>query len=103
MRSCVQFFPSLESPSHIILTVPSSKTDPFRKGVAITIASAPGAWTCTVYELKGLFQYDPHPQESPLFTQDDGAPISRGHFISKVRVGLMKAGFDAGKFSGHSF
>jgi len=83
-RSCVQFCPSLESPSYIILTVPSSKTDPFRKGMAITIASAPGVRTCAVYALKGLFQYDPHPQESPLFTQDDGAPLSWGHFISKV-------------------
>ncbi|KAJ6536092.1 hypothetical protein B0H19DRAFT_914985, partial [Mycena capillaripes] len=27
---------------HIILTLPSSKTDPFRKDVSLTIAAAPG-------------------------------------------------------------
>src|SRR5882724_3758381 len=42
-RSCVEFRPSFSAPSNIILTIPSSKMDPFRKGVAITIASAPGA------------------------------------------------------------
>jgi len=102
-RSCVQFFPSLESPSHVVLTVPSSKTDPFRKGVAITIASAPGARTCAVYALKSLFQYDPRPPEAPLFAQVDGGPLSRGQFITKVKAGLTTAGFDAAKFSGHSF
>src|SRR5882724_3219990 len=43
MRSCLQFVPSLSSPSHIVLTIPSSKTDPLRKGVPIIIASVPGA------------------------------------------------------------
>ena len=71
--------------------------------MAITIASAPGARTCAVYALKNLFQYDPRPPESPLFAQDDGLPLSRGHFIAKVRSGLMAAGLDASKFSGHSF
>src|SRR5882724_2178265 len=57
MRSCIQFVPSLSSPSHAILTIPSSKTDPFRKGVSIIIASMPGARTCAVATLKSLFEY----------------------------------------------
>jgi len=32
--------------------VPSSKTNPFKKGVAITIIRTPGACTCTVSALK---------------------------------------------------
>jgi len=44
----IKFVPSFELPSHVVLTLPSSKTDPFRKGVDILIAWAPGARTCAV-------------------------------------------------------
>src|SRR5882724_2639936 len=47
-RNGVQFMLSISAPSHVVLTVPSSKTDTFRKGVAITIASTPGACICAV-------------------------------------------------------
>jgi len=102
-RSCVQFMPSIAAPSHIVITIPSSKTDPFRKGVAITIASAPGAHTCAVSALKALFEFVERPPESPLFLQDDDTPMSRGFFISRLRAALTRAGFEAAKFSGHSF
>src|SRR5882672_5420381 len=102
-RSCVEFMPSILSPSHIILTIPSSKTDPFRKGVSIAIASMPGARTCAVNALKSLFEYVPWPPEVPLFSQDSNAPLSRGKFIAQVKSNLAHAGFDASKFSGHSF
>src|SRR5882672_1029546 len=102
-RSCVEFMPSISSPSHIILTVPSSKTDPFRKGVSIAIASAPGACTCAVNVLKSLFEYVPQPPEVPLFSQDSDAPLSRGQFIMQVKSNLAHAGFNPSKFSGHSF
>src|SRR5882672_2959203 len=95
--------PSISSPSHIILTVPSSKTDPFRKGVSIAIASAPGARTCAVNVLKNLFKYVPRPPEAPLFSQDGDAPLSRGQFIVQVKSNLARAGFYTSKFSGHSF
>src|SRR5882724_3076389 len=102
-RSSVQFVPSIIMPSHVVLTMSASKTDPFRKGVTITIASAPGACTCAVAALKSLFEYIEHPPESPLFTQDDGTLLARNSFISLLRSSLTRAGFDASKFSGHSF
>ena len=51
MRSCIQFVPSIICPSHIMLTIPSSKMDPFRKGMAVTISSTPGTCTCAVAAL----------------------------------------------------
>ena len=102
-RSSMQFMLSIAAPSHIILMVPSSKTDPFRKGVVITIASAPGACTCAVATLKSLFEHVGWPPESPLFLQDNGSPMSHSFFISHVKSGLARAGFHSSKFSGHSF
>ena len=81
-RSCVQFMPSIASPSHVVITVPSSKTDPFRKGVAIMISSAPGTHTCAISPLKALFEFVEQLPESPLFLQDDDTPMSQGFFIS---------------------
>jgi len=77
-RSCIQFFPSLSAPLHMVLMVPYSKTDPFRKGVAITITSTPGTCTCTISALKYLFEKSEQAPESPLFTKDDGTPLYHG-------------------------
>jgi len=93
-RICIDFVLSISAPSYAILTVPSSKTDPFRKGVAISIARAPGAHTCTVSALKSLFEYSEQSPESPLFTEDDGTPLARGQFISEIKESLLKAGYD---------
>jgi len=102
-RSCVDFFPSISAPLYVVLTVPSSKTDPFRKGVAIYIAKAPGVHTFEVSALKSLFEHSEHDPESALFTRVDGAPLARAHFISRLKEGLLSAGYDPSKFSGHSF
>src|SRR5882724_6981822 len=102
-RSSMEFILSIMALSHVVLTVPASKTDPFRKGIAITITRTPGAHTCTVAALKNLYEYIEWPPESPLFTQDDGAPLSRNSFIGLLRSSLTRAGFNVSKFSGHSF
>jgi len=99
----IKFVPSLEQPSHVVLTLPSSKTDPFRKGVDILIARAPGARTCAVTALQSLFRHGHRHPRSALFTQDDGSPLSRTSFISRIKASLTNAGFEAWRFSGHSF
>jgi len=73
--------------------------------VAIKIASTPGVrmHTCAVTTLKDLFKFVGWLPESPLFGQDDSAPLSWGFFILWVRAGLTCMGFEASKFSGHSF
>jgi hypothetical protein len=58
-RSLVKFIPNIDEPMHICLTLPSSKTDLFKKRVLILIAEAPGSGesrsTCTVLALQYLF------------------------------------------------
>ncbi|KAF5361332.1 hypothetical protein D9757_013548 [Collybiopsis confluens] len=49
-RHSVQFLPSFDNPSHIRLTLPKSKTDPFRKGVSILIVAVPHSPFCASHK-----------------------------------------------------
>jgi len=103
-RHNIQFLPSFENPTHILLTLPASKTDPFRKGVTITIAAAPGRPTCPVAALKCLFLETPnHEPSAPLFEGLDGKALSYNYFISSIRSALTLAGHNPKFFAGHSF
>src|SRR5882724_5804600 len=55
-------------------------------------------WLC----LKAFLSMCSSPQ-CRLFVQDSGAPLSRGYFILHVKSDLAHGGFNASKFSGHSF
>jgi len=56
-----------------------------------------------VAALQSLFRHRYKPPESALFMQDDGSPLSRSNFLSRIKLSLTNAGFDASQFSGHSF
>jgi hypothetical protein len=64
-RNSIEFIPSIEEPTHICLTLPSSKTDLFRKGVLVLIARAPFGGgpgsMCAVLVLQCLFHSDSQP------------------------------------------
>jgi len=101
LRSSVQFMPSITVPLHVIITIPSLKTDPFKKGLAITIASAPwGAHMhhCCPQRLI-VVEYVASHLSHALFVQDDSAATITGVLHSSwVRAGLhMPAGFEASK------
>ncbi|KAJ8472984.1 hypothetical protein ONZ45_g16464 [Pleurotus djamor] len=102
-RSSIKFVPSVGNATHIVLTLPASKTDPFRKGVSIYISSAPGAHTCPVTALSHLFTSHPLPPSSPLFVMSDGNPLTRSVFIAKLKTALLAAGIQPTGYSGHSF
>jgi hypothetical protein len=102
-RSSVRFEPSFAAPNYIVLSIPSSKTDPFRKGMSLFISAAPGASTCPVASLKQLYMLDPRPPESPLFVGDDGLPLLRGDLIRRLREDLSSLGLNASDYAGHSF
>lgn len=103
-RGCVQFLPNASSPSHVALSIPASKTDPFRKGATILIAAAPDALTCPVAALKTLFERDPRPPSAPLFSGSrPGRPIDRNFFLIFCCLKLSFGGIDTTKFSGFSF
>jgi hypothetical protein len=102
-RGSVCFEPSFEAPTHITLHLPSSKTDPFRRGVTLYIAAAPHALTCPISRLKTLYISDPRPSDSPLFVGQEGNPLLRKDLIQSMRNDLAKLGFDPRAYSGHSF
>ncbi|KAI1788959.1 hypothetical protein LXA43DRAFT_893857, partial [Ganoderma leucocontextum] len=87
------------------LTLPSSKTDPFRKGVSIVIAAAPGTITCPVAALREIFKgIQPRGDNSPLFEGFAmGVALMRDLFITRLKALLIAHGFDSSKYSGHSF
>jgi integrase len=103
-RRSVQF---LDDDSRLYLTLPASKTDPFRMGITITIAAASDA-ACPVKSLRHLFEKYPLPSYSPLFTLscDPWAAIdsafTRTKVISRLRAILLELGV-SGNYSGHSF
>lgn len=101
----VTFIPNIDNATHVQLTLPSSKTDPFRKGVCIILAAAPGRISCPVDGLREMFRADSDASpESPLFHQrGSNEPLRRKFFIDAVQTALRAAGFDARKYSGHSF
>ena len=102
-RGAVAFLPTIDAPTHVVLSLPSSKTDPFRKGVSVILAAAPGAPTCAVTALRHLFSMHPKPPGAPLFQAADGSAFTRERFLSRLKVLLVTAGLDVSKFSGHSF
>lgn len=103
-RQHVQFLPSFESPTHVILTLPASKTDPFRKGISITISAAPGRSTCPVAALKRVWLENPNRSPTaPLFEDPDGKALSYTHFIASIRTALELAGYNPSLYAGHSF
>ncbi|KAF7331350.1 CxC2 domain-containing protein [Mycena kentingensis (nom. inval.)] len=88
---------------YVNLTLPASKTDPFRKGVTITIAAAPGQPSCPVAALKRLWSDVPRDGSAALFEGLDGKPLKYGTFVSGLRDALIRAGYDPTLFAGHSF
>jgi len=103
-RQHVQFLPSFKNPTHILLTLPASKTDPFRKGITITIAAVPSRPTCPVSALKALFLELPdRAPTAPLFEEVDGKPLSYKFFVNSIRTALELAGLNPKNYAGHSF
>lgn len=89
----------LLSDDRLQLTLPVSKTDPFRQGVTLTIA-ATGDEACAVAALTHLFAQFPAPLNSSLF--DTGHGFSRQLVTDSLRGILRELDF-TGNYSGHSF
>ena len=84
---------------HIELTLPASKTDPFRQGVTLTIA-ATGDEACAVTALRRLFHDWPASLSSPLF--ELGGSFTRQRLTETLRETLTAVGID-GYYTGYSF
>lgn len=85
---------------HLELTLPASKTDPFRHGITLTVA-ATNDRACPVQALRHLFREWPTPLEEPLFEIENGT-FTRDMVTEVLRLTLILAGI-LGHYSGHSF
>jgi len=96
-RSSVQF-----QPDFVTLHLPSSKTDPYRQGTLIPLASSPDI-ACPVTALSSLFtRYPSNSPSDPLFSRTFG-PFNQAWVISRLHSALLASGIDPTGYSGHSF
>jgi len=87
------------------LNLPSSKTDPFRKGIKLTIAACHDSG-CPVRAMKAFLAIDTHrPKHAPLFCHGQLAQqaFTREHVVQKLQELAITAGLGRGSWSGHSF
>ena len=86
----------------VILILPSSKTDPFHRGVEIYLAQSPRSPICPVAALHRLFHRYPMAPNDPLFTRPLRQPFSKPFFGIAMRNVLLNAGIPSFGYSGHS-
>ena len=87
------------------LTLPASKTDPFRKGITLTIAATNDAG-CPVHAITRLQAIDHHrPASSPLFCigRDQQQAFTREYVVRSLQRLALSAGLKQGTWNGHSF
>src|SRR6266481_302651 len=96
------FLPDAVAPTHVRLMVPTSKTNPFQKGVSLLIVAAPHAATCAVRTLQYLYAVDPQPLHAPLFSSSNGCHLLYQAFHAHLCLSLSTAG-TTGQYTGHSF
>ena len=93
---------SKQSPSFIQISPKTSKTDPFGRGVDITI----GRTSDDLCPVEAMFNYLQWrgPDNGPLFIKQDGAPLTKPVFIGRLQRALEQIGYrDCQQYSGHSF
>ena len=94
-------FDHSSAPTAMFINIKSSKTDPFRKGVTLSLGKTyrllcPVAAMATYLQCRGN-------KTGPLFCFKNGAPLTRKKFVAHVKSGLSAAGIDHKKYNGHSF
>ena len=91
--------------SYIKLTLPASKTDPFRHGIELTIAAS-NDLDCPVHAMKRFARIDTHrPQLAPLFCvgSDEQRPLTREYVVLKLPDLAIRSGLGRGAWNGPSF
>ena len=89
------------NPSTIQVRIKASKTDPFRKGVDIYVGRTNND-LCPISAMLAYLSIRGG-GTGPLFHFSDGKPLTREHFVSRVREALTAAGIEEGKYAGRSF
>ena len=84
---------------HLELTLPASKTGPFRQGITLHIGGT-NDLACAVRALRHLFQEFLAPGDAPLFQST--VPFTRSIVVNNLEQALRSIG-QQGHYSGHSF
>jgi len=87
------------------LTLPASKTDPFRQGITLTIAASQDEG-CPVHAMRQLIRTDTHrPPSALLFCigRHEQQPFTREHVVRKLQGLAIQVGMGHGAWNGHSF
>ena len=88
------------SENRLFLVFPASKTDPFRRGVTLTILAATDE-ACAIKSLRNLFGRFPKAHHHPLFSKTAGT-FSRNYITKKLQERISILGYK-GNYMGHSF
>lgn len=88
-------------PRFVQVQIKASKTDPFRKGVAVYLGRGSADLCPVAASLNYMVQRGPG--EGPFFRFSDGRPLTRERFVAAVRSALRAAGVDCSRYAGHSF
>ena len=91
------------APSVIQIFLRRAKTDPFGKGVCIILGKTDTALCPVVAVLNYLRVRPSGDSESPLLVLQDGRPLTKALFVSKVRRALSLLGINQKEYAGHSF
>ena len=88
-------------PQILQVTLKTSKTDPFRKGVKVYV----GRTRSPICPVEAILAYmrDRGLSSGPLFRLEDGHPLTRARFVAEVKQILTRAGVCSKGYSGHSF
>ncbi|SOV02023.1 uncharacterized protein UDID_18937 [Ustilago sp. UG-2017a] len=86
--------------SFVTVTIPASKTDPFRQGATLA-APAIQLSTCTVSALDVVCRS--RPSSAPLFILEGDRPFDRSSFVATLHQCLTTCGIKPSAYSGHSF
>lgn len=100
-RDDVQFYPNASDPTSVSLNIKASKTDPFRKGINLTIG-ATGSEICPVRSLNNYLSTVTF-STGPIFMYKNGKPLSRTLFTEEIRNLLSLGGLEPKHYAGHSF
>lgn len=85
---------------HAIVTIPASKTDPFRQGVKVVAPQVFGL-ECPFTALRDLTAH--RPPHLPLFSLSSSSSFSRSQFLTILQRSLEAANVPTTGYSGHSF
>lgn len=92
---------SIQSPSLIRVSLRQSKTDQLRKGVDVFV----GKTGCPLCPVIGVVAYMAARgnQTGPFFQLQNGTPLTKAHFTTRIRSALQELGLPYNDFAGHSF